>query len=56
MTQLSFLNQGKDRVRTRLQALRQELQQHAHRYHVLDAPTLADAEYDRLFQELVALE
>jgi DNA ligase (NAD+) len=27
-----------------------------HRYHVLDAPVISDAEYDRLFQELQALE
>jgi DNA ligase (NAD+) len=57
MTQLSLLNiSGNDAVRQRLQALRQELNFHAHRYYVLDDPILADAEYDRLFQELVALE
>jgi DNA ligase (NAD+) len=36
--------------------LRERLQYHAHRYYVLDAPELPDAEYDRLFQELQALE
>ena len=36
--------------------LRALLQHHAHRYYVLDAPELPDAEYDRLFQELQALE
>jgi DNA ligase (NAD+) len=36
--------------------LRALLQQHAHRYYVLDAPQIPDAEYDRLFQELQALE
>jgi DNA ligase (NAD+) len=57
MAQLSLLNiSGKDAVRQRLQALRQELHLHAHRYYVLDDPILADAEYDQLFQELVALE
>lgn len=57
MAQLSLLNiSGKDGVRQRIQDLRQELNLHAHRYYVLDAPTLADAEYDRLFQELAALE
>jgi len=35
--------------------LRQTLHDHAHRYYVLDAPTLPDAEYDRLFRELQAL-
>ena len=36
--------------------LRRALHQHAHRYYVLDEPTIPDAEYDRLFQELQALE
>ena len=36
--------------------LRDMLQQHAHRYYVLDSPTIPDAEYDRLFQELQAIE
>jgi DNA ligase (NAD+) len=36
--------------------LRTLLQHHAHRYYVLDDPQLPDAEYDKLFQELQALE
>lgn len=36
--------------------LRAVLAHHAHRYYVLDAPEIPDAEYDRLFQELQALE
>ena len=32
------------------------LHEHAYRYYVLDEPTIPDAEYDRLFQELQALE
>ena len=32
------------------------LQHHAHCYYVLDAPEIPDAEYDRLFQELQAIE
>jgi DNA ligase (NAD+) len=36
--------------------LRRQLQHHAHRYYVLDAPEIPDAEYDRLFQALQALE
>ncbi|OIP17782.1 MAG: DNA ligase (NAD(+)) LigA [Comamonadaceae bacterium CG2_30_59_20] len=39
-----------------LQQMRQTLHEHAHRYYVLDAPTLPDAEYDRLFRQLQALE
>ncbi len=37
-------------------SLREQLQHHAHRYYVLDAPQIPDAEYDRLFQQLQALE
>ena len=38
---------------SRLRAL---LNEHAHRYYVLDAPVIPDAEYDRLFQALQAIE
>ena len=40
----------------RVAELRNQLHQHAHRYYVLDEPSIPDAEYDRLFQELQALE
>ncbi len=40
----------------RAQALREQLEYHNHRYYVLDAPEVPDAEYDRLFRELQALE
>ncbi len=43
-------------VETRIQKLRTELEQHNYRYHVLDEPSIPDAEYDRLFHELKALE
>jgi DNA ligase (NAD+) len=36
--------------------LRTQLHHHGHQYYVLDAPTVPDAEYDRLFKELQALE
>ena len=36
--------------------LRAQLHQHAHQYYVLDAPSVPDAEYDRLFQALQQLE
>ncbi|WP_046112326.1 NAD-dependent DNA ligase LigA [Aquincola tertiaricarbonis] len=36
--------------------LRGLLEAHAHAYYVLDAPTIPDAEYDKLFQELQAIE
>jgi DNA ligase (NAD+) len=40
----------------RAEALRRQIEQHNHAYYVLDAPTIPDAEYDRLFRELQALE
>jgi DNA ligase (NAD+) len=36
--------------------LRDVLDYHLYRYHVLDDPEVIDAEYDRLYDELVALE
>ncbi|MDP2195093.1 MAG: NAD-dependent DNA ligase LigA [Rhodocyclaceae bacterium] len=36
--------------------LRAELERHNHAYYVLDAPTIPDAEYDRLFRELQEIE
>lgn len=40
----------------RAHALRQQLTRYGHEYYVLDAPSVPDAEYDRLFRELQALE
>ena len=40
----------------RAAALRASLHHHAHRYYVLDEPEVPDAEYDRLFVELQAIE
>lgn len=40
----------------RVAELREQIRAHDHRYHVLDAPTIPDAEYDRLFHELRQLE
>ena len=36
--------------------LRTELERHSRQYYVLDAPTIPDAEYDKLFRELQTLE
>jgi len=36
--------------------LRSEIERHNHAYYVLDAPTVPDAEYDRLFRTLQDLE
>ncbi|HRD33177.1 MAG TPA: NAD-dependent DNA ligase LigA [Rhodocyclaceae bacterium] len=43
-------------VAARIEALRNEIRRHDHAYYVLDAPVVSDAEYDRLFAELQALE
>jgi len=40
----------------RIAALRTALEAHNHAYYVLDAPTVSDAQYDSLFQELQRLE
>ena len=40
----------------RAAALRDALNQHNYRYYALDQPTISDAEYDTLFNELQALE
>ncbi len=49
MTQASALAE-------RVSRLRALLEHHGYRYYVLDDPELPDAEYDRLFQELLAIE
>jgi DNA ligase (NAD+) len=43
-------------IKARVQALRDQLNHHAHLYYVLDQPALPDAEYDKLYRELEALE
>jgi DNA ligase (NAD+) len=44
------------KVRERAEALRREIEEHNHRYYVLDAPSVSDAEYDALYLELARLE
>ncbi len=44
------------KVADRAAELRACLNQHAYRYYVLSQPSIPDAEYDQLFQELTALE
>lgn len=40
----------------RMHELVKQLNDHAYRYYVLDDPIISDGEYDRLYDELVALE
>jgi DNA ligase (NAD+) len=43
-------------TRRRVEKLRAEINEHNYRYHVLDAPVISDAEYDRLLRDLRAIE
>lgn len=43
-------------MQQKIQALRSEIEKHNQAYYELDQPLIADAEYDRLFQQLQALE
>jgi DNA ligase (NAD+) len=43
-------------VSRRAKHLRDEIKFHEHRYYVLDAPLIPDAEYDKLYRELQTLE
>ena len=43
-------------VRSRYEELKTEINQHNYRYHVLDAPVISDAEYDKLMNELKRIE
>jgi DNA ligase (NAD+) len=56
MTDLTSKLDRENIAAERIAALREELAEHNHRYYVLDAPIVTDAEYDKLFGELVALE
>jgi len=43
-------------VYQRIEFLKRELNEHNHRYYVLNEPSISDFEYDRLMQELISLE
>ena len=43
-------------VENRILALKKQLEDHNYQYYVLDDPTIPDSEYDRLMQQLIALE
>ncbi len=44
------------KIERRVDALRDKIRYHEHRYYVLDDPEISDAEFDRLMDELIALE
>lgn len=43
-------------IQQRLDQLRQEINYHNHRYHVLNSPVISDVEFDRLSEELKKIE
>ncbi len=50
------MSDAKEAPAARAEELRSTLEEHAHRYYVLDDPTIGDDEYDALLDELRALE
>jgi DNA ligase (NAD+) len=52
----SVSNAGGSPFAARAAILRAEIERHNYAYYVLDAPTIPDAEYDKLFRELLELE
>lgn len=48
--------QPTETVRQRVRVLREEIDEHNYRYYALDNPSVPDAEYDRLLNELRRLE
>ena len=43
-------------IKAVIEKLRLQLNEHSYRYYVLDEPTISDAEYDKLYHELLNLE
>jgi DNA ligase (NAD+) len=44
------------KILDKIERLRDEINRHNHAYYIQDSPEISDAEYDRLFDELLALE
>lgn len=49
-------SQDKDKIISELKKLREEINEHNFRYYVLDDPSISDAQYDRLFKQLLEIE
>ena len=43
-------------LQRKIEMLRDKIRHHEHRYYVLDDPEIMDADFDRLMDELIALE
>ena len=50
------MTQTKDEIKQCVQELRTAISDYNFQYYVLDAPTVPDSEYDRLYRELQSLE
>ena len=50
------MNAVDDKTIEKIQRLREQIDHHNYRYYVLDSPEISDAQYDSLFDELLALE
>ncbi len=46
----------KEEAKKRIEELREEINYHNYRYYALNDPVISDAEYDKLFKELIELE
>ena len=44
------------KIEKQIETLREQLRYHAYQYYILDDPDIPDAEYDRLYNQLVDLE
>lgn len=47
---------NKDAAEKRIKELSEEIEKHNHNYYILDKPTISDFEFDKLLEELLALE
>jgi DNA ligase (NAD+) len=47
---------GSDQEKIRYQYLKEQLNQYGYEYYVLNKPTVSDAEYDRLYRQLIEIE
>lgn len=46
----------KESVKHKIETLTKEIEQHNYNYYVLDKPTISDFEFDKMLEELIALE
>lgn len=47
---------NKEQAKKRIEKLTAEIDEHNHKYYVLDNPTISDFEFDKLLEELIRLE